>query len=295
MYRVAALFSGIIIAIMVTINGELTTVYGIYTATVFIHIIGVIFAFFMLKTFNQNPFPKFKVPLWLYTGGAVGMLTTLFLNFSFGKISVTAMVALSLFAQMMVSLIIDNLGLFGIKKTPLQKNNLPGLIFAIAGIYIMMIGAESKTIIALLLALGSGLTIVVARMINAKLAEHTSALGGSFINHFVGLQVAFLALVLFGFTELKMVDLSKVISLPIWTYLGGVLGVTVVLICNIVTLKISAFQMTLLTFVGQIFTGIIIDMIFQDSYSLQTFYGSLLVAIGVGVNIFLQSFVKTEH
>ena len=99
MYQFLALISGIIIAIMVTINGGLTTVYGVYTATVLIHIVGVISAFIMLKISKQNPFPKIKLPLWLYTGGAVGMLTPLFLNFSFGKISITAMVALSLFAQ----------------------------------------------------------------------------------------------------------------------------------------------------------------------------------------------------
>lgn len=295
MYQFLALISGIIIAIMVTINGGLTTVYGVYTATVLIHIVGVISAFIMLKISKQNPFPKIKLPLWLYTGGAVGMLTPLFLNFSFGKISITAMVALSLFAQMMVSLVFDIFGLLGLKKTPIQKNNLPGIIFAIVGISIMMIGGESGTIFAVLLALGSGVSIVIARMINAQLAEHITDLSGSFINHWVGLQTIFLAFLIFGFSEIQNINLQEIVKLPLWTYLGGTLGVIVVLLCNKITLKLPAFQLTLLTFIGQIFTGIIIDLILKNTYSMQTFYGTLIVSIGISINIALQSFNKREH
>ncbi len=295
MYQFLALISGIIIAIMVTINGGLTTVYGVYTATVLIHIVGVISAFIMLKISKQNPFPKVKLPFWLYTGGAVGMLTPLFLNFSFGKISITAMVALSLFAQMMVSLIFDVFGLLGLKKTPIQKNNLPGIIFAIVGISIMMIGGESGTIIAVLLALGSGVSIVIARMINAQLAEYITDLSGSFINHWVGLQTIFLAFLIFGFSEIQDINLQEIVKLPLWTYLGGTLGVIVVLLCNKITLKLPAFQLTLLTFIGQIFTGIIIDLILKNTYSIQTFYGTLIVSIGLSINIALQSFSKREH
>ena len=223
------------------------------------------------------------------------MLTPLFLNFSFGKISITAMVALSLFAQMMVSLVFDIFGLLGLKKTPIQKNNLPGSIFAIVGISIMMIGGESGTIFAVLLALGSGVSIVIARMINAQLAEHITDLSGSFINHWVGLQTIFLAFLIFGFSEIQNINLQEIVKLPLWTYLGGTLGVIVVLLCNKITLKLPAFQLTLLTFIGQIFTGIIIDLILKNTYSMQTFYGTLIVSIGISINIALQSFNKREH
>lgn len=49
MYRFACFVSGVAIAVMVAINGNLTGYYGVYTATVIIHLAGLLFLFLALK------------------------------------------------------------------------------------------------------------------------------------------------------------------------------------------------------------------------------------------------------
>ena len=42
-----SLLTGVVIAVMVAVNGGLSQHYGIFIAAVIIHIVGVLFAFFM--------------------------------------------------------------------------------------------------------------------------------------------------------------------------------------------------------------------------------------------------------
>jgi transporter family-2 protein len=76
-------------------------------------------------------------------------------------------------------------------------------------------------------------------------------------------------------------------TVPIWAYFGGLLGVAVVAISNLVTPKISAFYMSLIIFVGQLFTGIIIDYFALGLISMGKGIGGLLVAAGLIFNLYL--------
>ena len=44
MYQFLSLLTGMVIALMVALNGDLTTFYGMFTAAVIIHIVGTLFA-----------------------------------------------------------------------------------------------------------------------------------------------------------------------------------------------------------------------------------------------------------
>jgi transporter family-2 protein len=75
---------------------------------------------------------------------------------------------------------------------------------------------------------------------------------------------------------------------PEWyIYLGGVLGIGVVLVNNVIVLKISAFYLTLLIFVGQVFSGVVIDFLLAHAFSARILLGGLLVTIGLCVNLLL--------
>ena len=101
-----SLLTGVVIAVMVAVNGGLSQHYGIFIAAVIIHIVGVLFAFFLCVVLKRKISFK-KLPLWLYTGGAIGVLTTVFNNFAFGRISMTSIVALGLFGQTVQSIVLD--------------------------------------------------------------------------------------------------------------------------------------------------------------------------------------------
>lgn len=95
MYYLLSLFSGILISLMVALNGGLTEKYGAYSATVFIHLTGLFLISALLVIHRDRPFLR-RCTWPLYLGGAIGVATTVFTNMAFGRISVSAILALGL-------------------------------------------------------------------------------------------------------------------------------------------------------------------------------------------------------
>lgn len=284
MYNFLSLLAGVIISFMIAVNGGLTAQYGVFGAAVIIHIVGVLFALLLLKLLPA-PSQKTsgKIPWWLYTGGIIGVLTTAFSNFAYGKISITGIIALGLLGQAIASLVIDWLGLFKMTAYPPKKHTLAGLMLAFLGIVVMLNHSFYGTAFPVLISFLSGITIVLSRTVNAGLSEQTGALKGSFINHLTGLPVTLILLFLFGRNE--AIFKNFIPSSHAWIYFGGVLGVITVLLFNLTVPKIPSFRLTLLSFTGQIFTGILLDLITQKGFTMATFSGGLLVAAGVGITM----------
>ncbi len=140
MYYFLSVFTGAIIAIMIAINGVLTSHYSLYLATVIIHIIGLIVITLILIRHKENPAPwkNKQLPLFLYSGGLVGVATTVFNNLAFGKISMSAILALVLLGQSIASIIIDHYGWLDMPYQPFNKKKLIGLSFIILGIVVIM-------------------------------------------------------------------------------------------------------------------------------------------------------------
>ena len=138
-------------------------------------------------------------------------------------------------------------------------------------------------IIAIIVAIVAGACIVIARNINAILAEKSGLLASAFFNYATGFSLS----VLFLIMSSDSLKLSYSGTVPLYAYLGGLLGVAVVAISNIVTCKISAFYMSLIIFVGQLFTGIIIDYFVLGILSLGKVIGGLLVVVGLIYNLYI--------
>jgi uncharacterized membrane protein YdcZ (DUF606 family) len=82
-------------------------------------------------------------------------------------------------------------------------------------------------------------------------------------------------------------------SIPIAVYLGGLVGVIVISLSNYITPKISAFYLTLLIFIGQLFTGTIIDFFLSHELSTGKIIGGILVLIGLTYNLLVDRPIKT--
>lgn len=286
MYYLIVLFTGFLIAIMVVLNGGLAAQYGVFGAAVIIHVVGSVFAYAAMKASKRKLGLHRGISWWLYLGGLVGVATTLFNNLAFGKISLTSIIALSLFGQTVTSLLIDSAGLFGMKKYNFNKSSWLGLAFAIAGMAVMIDNVSGIALLAVVLSFCSGITIVISRTINAGLSHKIGALQGSLMNHLVGLPFSVIALFVLGSRD----TIWQGINFPAggwWIYLGGIFGVLIVVLSNLTVAKIQSFYLTLLLFIGQIFTGIILDLLMKKGYSPATFYGGMLVSFGMGVNILL--------
>ena len=135
------------------------------------------------------------------------------------------------------------------------------------------------------LAILAGVSIVISRTFNSNLASKIGIFQGTFINYIVGLFFSFL----FFFISRESLNIStaSLHSIPIWAYLGGLTGVLVVTLSNFITPRISAFYLTLIIFIGQLFVGIIIDYFASNMLSPGKLIGGFLVLMGLAYNLII--------
>ncbi|SHK48253.1 Putative inner membrane exporter, YdcZ [Anaerocolumna jejuensis DSM 15929] len=139
-------------------------------------------------------------------------------------------------------------------------------------------------VIYLILSILAGVTVVLGRILNAKLAEKIGTVQATVINYVVGIFFSFLFLLIMNrglsFT-------SHPSQLPFWAYLGGILGVAIIMISNYTTPRVPAFYLTLLVFLGQLAVGILIDWLVSKDFSPLKLIGSLFVVAGFTYNLLL--------
>ena len=82
---------------------------------------------------------KEKLPIFLFSGGAVGVMLTFVNITTIGKIGVALTTSLAVFAQLIFSSLIDHYGLFGMDKYKFNPKKLVGFIIVFIGLVIMTI------------------------------------------------------------------------------------------------------------------------------------------------------------
>ena len=102
-------------------------------------------------------------------------------------------------------------------------------------------------------------------------------LQGSFISYILGLPAV--ALITWFMKEIPVgIHVNFANS---WMYLGGIFGVVIVLMCNLTALHVSAFKLTMFIFAGQVLTGILLDLILQSFVMDASFWGGIIISIGI--------------
>ena len=137
----------------------------------------------------------------------------------------------------------------------------------------------------ILVAILSGITNVISRSVNFVLSDKIGVYQSTFFNYIFGLIGSFILLVISGET-FKLFTTSSY-SAPWIVYAGGLVGVAVVSLQVFLSSKVSSFYLNLLLFVGQLFTGIIIDCISTGKISVYQVIGGVLVIVGLGYNLYV--------
>ena len=140
------------------------------------------------------------------------------------------------------------------------------------------------------IAILAGVSIVVARIINANLAAKIGNWEGTFL---IILLAYFSMLFLIFSSDSMYIPMHTLQSIPIAVYLGGLVGVIVISLSNYITPKISAFYLTLLIFIGQLFAGTIIDFFLTNELSTGKIIGGVFVLIGLTYNLLVDRPLKT--
>lgn len=277
--------AALIIAVMLAINGELTAVCGETLTTLLIHLVGlgVCSAAALIK--REKPFRAARgVPFAILLGGVINYFTTFFNTLAVGRISVTAILALSLLGQAATSLVIDCFGLFGMEKRRLGLPELAGLAVTALGIVLLLAGGEGGApLVPVAVSVLSGTCCVCTRQVTAQLSERAGLLTGTWFSYFTGSLVAVAAVMLSPALGAGA-DFSLAFAAPCWAYLGGALGAAAVYLQNLCVKRMSSVAMTLVMFAGQVFGGAAIDAAFYGEFSARTLAGGALAFAGLVLN-----------
>ena len=76
-------------------------------------------------------------------------------------------------------------------------------------------------------------------------------------------------------------------SIPFYSYLGGAIGILVVLLSNYTTPKVSNLSLSLLVFIGQLSIGILIDYYSYSTVSIGKILGGILILLGLSYNMII--------
>lgn len=135
----------------------------------------------------------------------------------------------------------------------------------------------------ILISILAGVSVVLSRIINSKLGDKIGVFQSTLYNFLTGLL--FSIIILFISKENFMTTGHTFSSIPSVAFIGGLIGVSFITLSNYIAPKISAFYMTLLIFIGQLFIGIIIDYFTLNQISMGKIIGGLVVLVGLAYNL----------
>lgn len=135
----------------------------------------------------------------------------------------------------------------------------------------------------ILISMLAGVIVVVSRVLNTRLSEKIGLIESSYFNY---LTAALTSLILFIIIGEKL-SLSSLNGIPFYAYLGGFLGVIIVILNSVVTPKMPSFYVTLFVFIAQLFTGVAIDWMIEGALPLNKIIGGLFVVLGLGYNLYI--------
>lgn len=138
-YRNLAVLNGILIAIMIFLNGALSERIGLYISTLIYHVLGLILIL-LVSIVEKNKLPKFnKISAVLFIPGILSVLVIFLNNLSLSKIGITLTAGMGLFGQLVLSTLVDHFGLFGMPVNKLRKEKILSFSIIISGLIFMII------------------------------------------------------------------------------------------------------------------------------------------------------------
>ncbi len=224
---------------------------------------------------------------YLYLGGIMGIVATVGSNFAFEPLGVSAILALGLLGQSVAGLVIDQFGLFGMKVYKLKPIRLIALVIMLGGIVFMV---RQIDILAMIVAFAVGVALVLQRVINGSLAEKTNLYVSTYYTYVIGLLGSIVVLLLLAEGEPMLVEFHLPGNWLLYT--GGAIGTMTVFLSTICVSKIPSYELSILLFIGQVFSGVLIDSILVGEFVMVNLIGGMIVSAGLCADMIITK--KTE-
>ena len=136
-----AAIAGIAMAIQGSLNAVLGKIIGLLETTFIVHLVGttvVLLALFVFRL-GAGDLSQFRdAPWYTYIGGALGVLIIFAVAFALPRTGVANATTAIIIGQVAAAMLIDQLGLFGLEKIPINWWKGLGLGFLAAGGYFML-------------------------------------------------------------------------------------------------------------------------------------------------------------
>lgn len=142
LYLGIAALSGAAMALQGTFNAALGKVLGLWESTLVVHLIGTVVAVIILVAVGLG-FGNFgklnQVPWWAYLGGVLSVVIIYAVARSIPQIGVSNATTAIIVAQVSTAVLIDCLGVFGVKKIDFQWIDLLGIALLAIGARILLV------------------------------------------------------------------------------------------------------------------------------------------------------------
>ncbi len=138
---VVAAAAGATMAVQGSLNSLLGKSLGYVPATVLVHGVGLLFALALLMALPEESLELARlsdVPWYAYLGGILGVGIVLAVVYGISQVGVGRATTAIIAAQIFTAVLIDHLGLWGMKKLPFTWHRLAGAVLMIAGSWLLL-------------------------------------------------------------------------------------------------------------------------------------------------------------
>ena len=130
--------------------------------------------------------------------------------------------------------------------------------------------------LVILLAVLGGVLTTLSMVVSSSLGKKIGLIQSTIIHYIGGLIGGIFILIGMGSVSVpSIIDMSR---MPLYIFLGGIMGVMVVYASNVV------IPSTLLMFSGQMLCAIVIDAIVMGDFSWKKLLGAIIVILGIFYN-----------
>lgn len=283
MYSLFAAAYGVLMTMQSAFGAKLTASYGNWFATVTVHLVGLItLTPSFLSKWGRR---KGKSPWYLHLGGAIGVTNVVATNYAISIVGMTNSAVLMLLGEIVFAAVMDAFGLLGARKRPVTKLKWVAIAIMLAGCasISLLSGAAGGALnfLAIAASVYRGVTLVLSRQLNGRLAVQSGTGFSTYFNYLSGFVCAF---AVFAFLRFPMTAAFPQASVPIWAYCGGIVGCLGIVLCNLSSPKLSALNMSLIVFIAETLSGIVVDVLI-GKISVPILVGCAVVSVGMVVNL----------
>lgn len=131
----ALIFAGVLLALMQSCNGMLSSYVGVIGTSFMVHLIGGVVLGGYLLVRSSDELRLRGLPWPWYSAGALGVALVAMISFCMTKLGPGLVICLSIGGQITASILCDAVGWPGGRRIPFRLRRLPGLALMGIGIW----------------------------------------------------------------------------------------------------------------------------------------------------------------